>query len=183
MAIILKNIHTNEVVLSDLGISLTLSESREIYTDETNFEFTLSEIQRSIDLYNAIDNSLVVINDGTQDLSKTNSLNVVTGVSLEDIEESVFTENEHENLDTFLHNLDKNSYQEIIRTNNLISDVILWADSGKTEKIRETNITRTNNRISQVIERQYSSGSLVKTKTMTINLSGGLIDNINEVVS
>ena len=169
MAIILKNIHTNSVPISDLGIELAIGESRQLYLDESDFEFSLAEIQSSISLYTAIDNSLIIINDGTQDLSKASSLNVATGVSLEDVEEGSLSENEHENLDTLVHDIKENCYIETNRTGSFIDSLIYWKTDSKLEKIREIIFTRDVNKwITSYVVKQYETGVLSQTMTYTI---------------
>jgi len=86
---------------------------------------------------------------------------------------------EHEALDTLVHRLSETCYTEITRSNGRVTDVVVWTSAAKTTKVRETNITRTGNLISQVVEQQYdAAGSLVQTLTHAIARSGGRVESI-----
>lgn len=76
------------------------------------------------------------------------------------------------------------SYTEITRTNNRVSDIITWTDSGKTQKIREENYTYTDGILTSYTILYYDgSGILNKTETYTINRTNGFITSESMVVS
>lgn len=76
------------------------------------------------------------------------------------------------------------SYTEITRTNNRVSDIIKWTDSSKTQKIREENYTYTDGILTSYTILYYDgSGILNKTETYTINRTNGFITSESVVVS
>jgi hypothetical protein len=80
----------------------------------------------------------------------------------------------------------RNGYTEVTRLSGQVTDVIVWTDSGKTQKIHEVNITRSSGQVSQIVEKLYSaSGSLLAggTFTKTIARSGGRVASITVVQS
>jgi hypothetical protein len=94
------------------------------------------------------------------------------------------TEAQHEDLDTLVHNLSEDMYEEFIYTGARVDDIIVWTDSGKTTKVRETNFTYSANKVSTEVIKQYDSGgSLKKTLTGTYNYTGNQLDYIDWVES
>jgi hypothetical protein len=86
----------------------------------------------------------------------------------------------HQELDTLVHNIDENSFDEIIRVDNKISSIIVWNDSGKTLKIRETQVLRAvSGKVNQIITVQYDGyGNPVETLTETIERLCGKVNSI-----
>lgn len=73
-------------------------------------------------------------------------------------------------------------YEEVTRSAGQVTDVVLWTDSGKTQKVRETNITRSAGQVSTVVLKEYDgTGALAVTRTGTITRSGGQVANIDWV--
>lgn len=69
---------------------------------------------------------------------------------------------------------------EVTRSGNDITDIVVWTDNSKTTKIRETNITRSGGKVSQVVEKQYDgSGVLVQTLTSSITRTSGRVSSID----
>ncbi|MFQ3675716.1 MAG: hypothetical protein SNJ64_04155 [Endomicrobiia bacterium] len=184
MIIILKNISNNVVNINDLGFSLGIGESRQVYTDEGNFEFSLSVLQSSIDLHNVINENKVIINNGINDLTKENSLKIIESASIYDVSQiGGLNESQHLNLNTLVHNLYKNNYKEITRENGLISRIDIWNDINKTFKIRDYIITRVNNLIVSITERQYNEmGEVIQIIFSNYNRTNGLVNNIIETI-
>ena len=93
----------------------------------------------------------------------------------------------HEVLDTLVHNVAESCYFEVTRAGGgRISDLTWWTDSGKTVKVREVNITRTSNQISQIVVKQYDgAGTIItgQTLTGTVARTGGRVDSITWVES
>jgi len=87
----------------------------------------------------------------------------------------------HEALDSLVHELAETSYEEVTRLGGLVTDVIVWTDSGKTIKVREMNLTRASGRVSVIVRKQYNAGVLVQTMTSTITRSGGHVASIDHV--
>lgn len=97
---------------------------------------------------------------------------------------SGISEQEHELLDTLIHNIAETNYAEITRSSGKITDFIIWETAAKLKKIREYNVTRTSGRISSVVAKQYdSSGALKNTLTSTITRTSGRISSISEVLT
>lgn len=91
---------------------------------------------------------------------------------------------QHRALDQLVHDIAETSYLEVTRTQGRVSSIIVWTDSGKTVKIREVLITRSNGTVSQIVTKQYNgSGTLVETLTDTVTRSGGKVASIAEVLT
>jgi hypothetical protein len=92
----------------------------------------------------------------------------------------------HEVLDTLVHNLAEDGYEEVTRSGGQVTDVVVWTDSGKTIKIRELNLTRVSGQISVIVIKQYDeTGTIItgQTLTGTVSRTGGNIDSITWVES
>lgn len=184
MIIVLKNISGAICPIDDMGISLAISETRQVFTSEVDFEFSLDIIVKSKDLHLAVVNDKIILNNGTSDLTKQQSLDVLTGVSKEDIITSGgITQPVHDALNVFVHNVGSSNYKEVIRTGSLITSIIIWKDSNKLIKIREYSFTRTNNLITQCTEKIYTEGVLSQTSTYNITRVNNLITNIVETIA
>lgn len=97
---------------------------------------------------------------------------------------SGITESQHRNLDQLVHLIAENSYLEIVKTGGKVSDIIIWSDNTKVLKIRETNITRTAGKVSQIVIKQYDeTGVLAETLTQTLNRTSGSVTSINGVLT
>lgn len=92
---------------------------------------------------------------------------------------SGISEPQHENLDSLVHMISEDSYEEVTRSSGRVSNITYWTDSGKTKKIRETVLTRSSGRVSQVDEIQYD-GDGIECQRMTgvITRSGGFVTDI-----
>lgn len=92
---------------------------------------------------------------------------------------SGITEGQHKLIDQLVHNIAETNFQEIIRTSGQVTDIIHWTNSSKTQKIRETNLTRTSGQISQIVVKQYDgTGTLVETITGAVTRASGQIASI-----
>lgn len=90
------------------------------------------------------------------------------------------TEAQHENVDTLVHNLSEDMYEEYVYSSGKVSDIITWTDSGKTIKIRETNFAYTGNKVTAETVKQYDgSGVLKVTLTGTYNYTGNTLNYID----
>ena len=91
---------------------------------------------------------------------------------------------QHKVVDDLIHNIAENGVEEIIRTNGKVTNVIIWTDISKNKKIRETIITRTLNKVSSVVIKQYNSaGLLVATLTETISRTSGKVSQVTMVLT
>lgn len=92
---------------------------------------------------------------------------------------SGITEAQHKLIDQLVHNIAETHYLEIVRTSGQISDIIHWTNSGKTQKIRETSLTRSSGQVSEIVIKQYNgSGTLVETITGVVARTSGQITSI-----
>jgi hypothetical protein len=92
------------------------------------------------------------------------------------------TEAQHEDLDTLVHNLSEDMYEEFVYTGARVDDIIVWTDSGKTTKIRETNFSYSANKVVTEVIKQYDSGGTLKViLTGTYNYTGNQLDDITWV--
>lgn len=90
----------------------------------------------------------------------------------------------HETADSLVHSLAETSYEELTRVSGQVSNVTIWTDSGKSVKVRETDITRSSGQVSVIIDKQYDAvGVLAQTMTGTITRSGGQVASIDWVES
>jgi hypothetical protein len=91
----------------------------------------------------------------------------------------------HSGLDTFLHGLSENHFTEVIRTAGQVTSVIVWTDSGKTVKVRETTITRTGGLVDGFVQKQYDAAgtTVVETLTSTVARTGNQVESIDTVKS
>jgi hypothetical protein len=137
-------------------------------------------------------NNLIIDDDGLgpptvegQVRNDGSDLKVFIGGSVKSLTTgSGISEPAHRALDQLVHAIAETSYLELVRTSGQVSDVIHWTDNGKTQKIRETNITRTAGQVSQIVVKQYDgAGVLAETLTGTVSRTGGQVDNIEWVLT
>jgi hypothetical protein len=92
---------------------------------------------------------------------------------------SGITAPQHEVLDTLVHDLSETCYFEVTRSLGKATALTYWTSPAKTMKVRETLITRSLGRVSQIVENQYDgTGALVQTLTTVFTRGVG-----NRVVS
>lgn len=81
-------------------------------------------------------------------------------------------------------NIAENSFEEITRTGGKVDSDIYWTDSGKTQKIRETLLTRAGGKVSVITLKQYNDlGVLIETLTGTITRASGKVASITWVLT
>lgn len=96
---------------------------------------------------------------------------------------SGITEEEHETLDTLVHNLAEGATTEIIRnSNNEVTNINILTSPGGTP-IRTTQIVRNaQNEVEQTIEIQYDEGGIaIQTLTTTVDRVSGQVSTITTV--
>ncbi len=100
---------------------------------------------------------------------------------------SGLSEGAHRALDQLVHGIAEDSFEEYIYSGNLITDIIIWTDSGKTTKIREESYTYgAGNRVTEVVTKQYDgTGTLITGETMTetYNYSGNTLVSVDRAMS
>jgi len=95
---------------------------------------------------------------------------------------SGITEGQHEALDTLVHEVAEDAYLEVVRSGGKVVDMIYWTDSGKTVKIRETNITRSAGKVSQIVRKHYDGAGVIitgQTLTGTVSRTSGQVSSID----
>lgn len=91
-------------------------------------------------------------------------------VNLHNFNANNLSEVDHNSLNTLTHDISENCYINITRDLNRISTITIWDSSLQILKIREFNITRTNDKVSQITVTQYNdAGAPLITLTKTIN--------------
>jgi hypothetical protein len=118
-------------------------------------------------------------------LSFTTKTNVQE--ALEDLTAgSGITPSQHRDLDQLVHDIAEDAFTEITRTAGQVTNITVWTDSGKTTKIRESQITRTAGAVSQTVDIQYDAAGAVivgETLTKTYNRVAGKVVSIDEVLT
>lgn len=94
------------------------------------------------------------------------------------------TESTHKILDSLVHEIAENAYEEYTFSGNKISNIIIWTDTNKTTKIREFSYVFANNKISTETAKQYdSNGDLLATLVATYAFSGNNIASVTYVLT
>ena len=89
------------------------------------------------------------------------------------------SEAQHEALDTLAHELVENSFEELTYSGNNVTNATVWTSSAKTTKIRETQMTYSDNKATQVIDIQYNgAGVEVYRLTSVLTYSGNKVQDI-----
>jgi hypothetical protein len=96
-----------------------------------------------------------------------------SGISLED----------HETIDSFVHNLAETSITEIIRNpSNQVSNVNVRTVAVTGTLIRSTAISRVGGKVTDIVENQHDDGgTITQTLTSTINRVGTTVVSIDVV--
>ncbi len=90
------------------------------------------------------------------------------------------TEGQHTALDTLAHEIAEDCDVVVTRISGQVTSVVVWTDSGHTQKIRETLVTRSAGQVSTVVTKQYDgAGALKNTYTKTVTRSGGQVASID----
>jgi hypothetical protein len=95
---------------------------------------------------------------------------------------SGITAGEHEVLDTLVHAISEDTFDEVLRDGSgKLTGVIQWTDSGKTTKVREYVVNARGNRhINKVTTIQYdAAGSEIVRLEQDINRTGDRIDSVD----
>ena len=112
---------------------------------------------------------------GTGEFQFKDSLGVFNPRTSGSVSGSGISEAQHETLDTLVHSVEENSYEEVIYfgTPARISNVITWTDVGKSTKIREQTYTYSGIRVFEIIESQFDAlGDILYAVTESISYMG-----------
>jgi len=92
------------------------------------------------------------------------------------------SEAQHRALDTLIHDIAEDSYEEITYSGKDVTNITVWTDAGKTLRIREEQISYSQGRVSQVVTIQYDSGGLIEEQiTETLTYTAGKVTSIARV--
>lgn len=94
------------------------------------------------------------------------------------------TEPQHSGLDSLVHLIAENSFEEVTYTGARVDAISIWTDSGKTVKIREELFTYVGNKVTVIVRNQYDgAGVLESTITETLTYTGSKLISIDRVLS
>jgi len=92
------------------------------------------------------------------------------------------TEESHRILDTLIHELSEDNYEEYTRVANKVTNVTVWETSSKLKKIREEQYTYSGNQVTQEVDIQYDSAGVEKERlTITYAYTGSLVTSATTV--
>jgi hypothetical protein len=94
----------------------------------------------------------------------TENLSNISGANLQEVIESIdFSLSNlgnaanHEDIDSLVHNLSEDYYEEFVYSSGKVTAVIAWQDSSREKKVRESIYTYTNGKISHDADIQYNA--------------------------
>jgi hypothetical protein len=94
----------------------------------------------------------------------TENLSNISGANLQEVIESIdFSLSNlgnaanHEDIDSLVHNLSEDYYEEFVYSGGKVTAVIAWQDSSREKKVRESIYTYTNGKISHDADIQYNA--------------------------
>lgn len=187
------------VVLNDLG---GRSLIHPVVSLDLLLEFSQDELAQSADLQSALtgghltavdqnSNPITAVGEAeTQDAAEVPYDNTTSGLVATDVQAAIdetaagggISAAQHEALDTLIHLIAENAYEEINYSGDEVASVVVWTDSGKTKKIRETLYTYSGDEVATETVKQYDgTGALDETLTGTYVYSGDDIANITWV--
>ena len=74
----------------------------------------------------------------------------------------------HRAEDQLVHDIAEDSFEEYTYSGNKVTSIIVWTDSGKTQKIREALFTYSGSKVQTIVTKQYDgAGTLIVGETMT----------------
>lgn len=185
-----------DVEIPDLGFVVPFGGGQIILTTREEIEDALnSDALRLLCLDNAYSGtSSIILNDGTSDIALVNVENFLKvanlpisggySIPIRDANgnDTVGGIGNHETLDTLAHFVVENSHEELTYSGNKITSSVLWTDSNKVTKIRETFVSYSGNKIIESIDIQYDgSGTEIYRVTSNFTYSGSRIVNIQMV--
>lgn len=89
---------------------------------------------------------------------------------------SGLTEGAHRVLDTLIHDLAEDGYEEYTYSGNRVTNITVWTDSGKTTKIREWQYTYSGRKVNTETVIQYNaSGAEAERLTISYSYSGSRV--------
>lgn len=96
---------------------------------------------------------------------------------------SGITESQHQTLDTLVHEIDENSFDEVTRSGGRVMQIITWDSPAKLLKIREEAVTRDSlGRVTQYQAIQYDGvGAVKETMTETYTRVCGRVTSVLRV--
>ena len=183
----IKNLLPSEILLFDMGIYIPASSFYQVLP-----VFELDDIQASDDLVNNIQNdNLLLSEDGMNTLSKQDSIDWLTAVSQQQLDDvtggSGITPSQHRLLDQLVHDIAETSYYEPVYDVTYpwrVNSETYYTDNGKSTIIRELLYTYTDIwKYNTIVVKQWNGGAVTETLTGTVTYSGVYISNIEWVAS
>lgn len=167
----------DEGFVSELELNTFLGDVVVTGTNEndTNVVTTFDEYFPNRGLITA--GSGIIVTTGTNfvEITNTGAAGVPgSGISLED----------HETIDSLVHNLAETQHTEIIRggPGNKVIGVEIRTVPVTGTLIRSTSIFRTGGKVTSTVDNQHDeSGTIIQTLTSTINRVSGKVDSVDVV--
>lgn len=166
MKIIITNISADIITIPDLAIQLNPTESVDLIS------YNVKDLLSSSDLPSIFTSGSADIKiDGTS-VNWSGFVTKLTSVTIEN----------HEALHSLKHNIAEDSFFETTKEDGKTKLITYYADSTKSSKLREEEITRDNNgKVASIITRNYDgSGNIETTETQKLNRDAttGKVKNI-----
>lgn len=164
----------DEGFVSELELNTFLGDVVVTGTNEndTNVVTTFDEYFPNRGLITA--GSGIIVTTGTNFVEITNDGAAGSGI----------TEEDHEVIDSLVHNLAETQHTEIIRggPGNKVTGVEIRTVPVTGTLIRSTTIFRTGGKVTSTIDNQHDeSGTIIQTLTSTINRVSGKVDSVDVV--
>lgn len=176
----------------DLYLEVFVKNTLEIVTfDLPSFHYSVTNVTNLDTTNSASANKVLTATSATEfawldnvaDTTKLQGESISSATPLEE-DILVYTSDswvptQHKELDQLAHNLAENSYTEHTYSNGLVTNIITYADGGKSTKIREEQYTyNASNFISTIVTIQYDSDGVIKERlTDTYTYSNGSISS------
>lgn len=80
------------------------------------------------------------------------------------------TPSDHETIDTLVHNLAENAWDELIYTGKDLTSLTVWTSPSKLLRIRDSTFTYTGKNLTGVVTRQFASDGITVAFTLTKTL-------------
>lgn len=155
---------TKQIEIKDLGIILAENEFINLLDN-----FYKEDLLSSSSLKTAIDDSAITMSIDSEIVNYEEFVNKL----------SSFTKHEHNTLNKIQHNLYKDNFFQVTKTDGTTKYITYYTDDTLSDKIQEDEIIRdTNNRVSQIITKKYEDGVVVQELTQNLNRVEGKVDSI-----
>jgi hypothetical protein len=87
---------------------------------------------------------------------------------------------QHDLLPTLVHDIIATTFDEVTYSGSLISQIISWTSSSKTQKVQEILLSYSASLLSQIVTKRYdAAGALVQQVTEVLAYSGGKVTSLS----